>query len=147
MPLQDQILALALDQVDFTNDALEQQFEAMNAANVKLSHAAIAVDRAAETAGVDVSTVAESVVTMATAFGKSYRQLNADQRAQLKAAFQGLFSASDPTVEATVEELFTGTLEFIDAAQALNEWVAANLPDAPPPPPPSDEETRRSSRK
>lgn len=121
--LSAEIAALAVDQIDFKNDALEAAFEKSIAKFGSLYESAQAVDTAS-TSDETVVPVAKGVLTLAGLYGKTYKNLTDDQKVAVKEAVAQIVTGPN---EAAIEKLFDDSVEFIASAQELNTVV-----DTPP---------------
>lgn len=119
----DSIAQLCIDQIEFTDDALEALVEDTTAKNAALFRSALEFERAAPE-GVDFATTGAGIVTLASTFGLFYEQLTGDQVARLRQAFADVFTQPTPEEEQAGEALFNACVDFIASAKALNTYVA-----------------------
>jgi hypothetical protein len=129
----EKVNQLVVTQIDFVNDAIENQVEEVTSAAAKLKELGLRVDQLDDD-GNTLEEIANNTVDLAGSFGKFYGQLTEEERTKVKDAFKGVYSNPNEDQEDVIEAVFDSVIDFIGAANALNA-AANDLLQAPPPPP------------
>lgn len=130
--LQEKILSLIAEQIDFANDDLEALVEAQNAAFVQVVKAATDYETAVQITYPDdpeamqtAMGLSENIVDFANELGKAFPSLNTAQAEKFKELFAAVFTQPG-AIEPTGERLFNATVESLASIRALVEYVNAN---------------------
>lgn len=131
--LQEKILNLISEQIDFANDELEALVEAQNAAFVQVVKAANDYETAVQITYPDdpealqsAMGLAEGIVDFANELGKAFPALSAAQAQKFKDLFAQVFTQPG-AIEPAGERLFNATVESLAAIRALVDYVNANI--------------------
>ena len=116
--LELELAAVAAQTIDFSNDALELEFENSLTAFGKLAKTTVELDQLTDESALPV---AQSVLNLAKQFGVAFKELTEDQSLAVKEAVKGIVTGENETL---IERFFDESLDFIVAGQKLN--LAAN---------------------
>lgn len=117
-----------LARLDFANDDLEAKFEVQNSAYVALVETGKKFEDAAAAAGLDVEdATGKSILGLAFAFGKTYKDLDEDQQVEIRDAFGKIYQGQSEELDAAGQELFDATLAYFAATVDLNTYVNDNI--------------------
>lgn len=123
--LIDDVRALAIEQVNFTNEDLEAKVEETNAAYGEMHRATLEFQKAAEGAEVDPTSGASALVKLAGKFGNQKPDITPDSATETKGLISAIYTNPSAEVEAAAEGLFNTALDFIIKAKELNAFVEA----------------------
>jgi len=120
--IHEEIAALAVEQIDFTNDGLEGQVEGVITAYGEVFSAALEIGKVAdsdETPGATVA-ISKGVLKLARQFGTAFKNLTDENAEAVKDAVAQIVTGVNETL---VENLFNKALTFITKGQGLNVFV------------------------
>lgn len=124
--IHEEISALAVEQIDFTDDALETEVEGVITAYGEVFSAALEIGKVApndEVAGATVA-VSKGVLKLARQFGMAFKNLTDSNAQAVKDAVAEIVTGVN---EVLVENLFNKALNFITKGQGLNVYVDNRL--------------------
>ena len=121
--LLDDVRAIAIEQVNFTNEDLEAKVEQTNSAYGELHRATLEFQNAAEGSEIDPTPGASALVKLAGKFGNQKPDITPDSAAETKDLIAAIYSNPSPNVEEKAEALFSAALDFIIKAKELNAYV------------------------
>lgn len=129
--IQEKILDLITDQIDFANDDLEALVESQNAALVSVVKAATDYELAVQItfpedpeAMQTAINLAGNIVDFANELGKAFPTLSAAQTDKFKELFAAVFTQPG-AIEPAGERLFNATVESLASIRALVAYVNA----------------------
>ena len=130
MSTADKIKQLALDKIDFADEAIETAIEELVTASNDVHTAAIQFDADAAAANItpeQAEKTSGAIVELASDFGDFYDELSDERKERVKAAFGELYRGETDDLDAAGQTLFNNTLSFIQKADEVNTLFAENI--------------------
>lgn len=122
MALLDEVRALALEQVNFTNKDREALVEKQNGAYGELHRTTLEFEQAASDEDFDPRPGASALVRLAGQFGTAFPNLSEAQRDAIKQNIAEIYDTASDDVDTAGRALFNATVDFIQASQELNAF-------------------------
>lgn len=129
----NELIALILEQVDFTDETLEALVEAQTTKTALAVEAITAFENAVKVQFPDdtpaqegAKEIGKNIIRFANRIGATFQTLNAQQVQEFKALFKGVF-AQPGDLEALGELLFDASLDGVTAIEELNGYVSGLL--------------------
>ncbi len=120
--LVDEVRALAIEQVKFTNKDHEILVEEENAAYGEMHRAALEFEAVAKSEEIDPSPGAAALIKLAGKFGNQQPDITPDGATETSDIVKAIYGHANPAVEEKGEQLFTTGLDFIIKAKSLNKF-------------------------
>jgi len=118
----DNIAALLVANVEFTNDELELKVEAFATQVSAVTLAALKFETAIGT-NEAAATAGKGLIDLAATIGTAFPNLTADQVGKFKSTIADVYDNPDPVIDAAGEALFNASVDAIIAAQELSTFV------------------------
>jgi isopropylmalate/homocitrate/citramalate synthase len=128
MSFSDNIAALLVANVEFTNDELELKVEAFATQVSAVTLAALKFETAIGT-NEAAATAGKGLIDLAATIGTAFPNLTADQVAKFKSTIAAVYDNPDPVIDAAGQDLFNTAVDAIIAAQELSTFVDELLPE------------------